>query len=97
LTINGRLYSFNTRGGSLKVNGAELEKITTNIGRFFNGPQLITNATPTQSASMDLERFRVILNDGNTTCTTSINYDPLSSLPSILQKPTGYSGGSCSF
>lgn len=99
LTINGRLYSFNTRGGSLMTSGSDLVKITTSTGRIFNGSTLVTNAAPAVAAAVDLERFRVILNDGNAVCTTQVNYDTLvgSALPPLLQRPTGYAGGTCSF
>ncbi len=97
LIINGRLYSFNTRGGSLAITATDLVKLTTNTGKIFNGSQLTTTSTPSDAAKYDLERFRVMLNDSNSQCTTSINYDPLSAVPEILQKPTGYTGGNCSF
>ncbi len=76
------------------TSGSDLVKITTSTGKVFNGSTLLTNATPAVAAASDLERFRVILNDGNTFCTTQINYDTLagSSLPPLLQRPTGYTG-----
>lgn len=79
--------------------GSDLVKITTNTGRIFNASTLVTNATPTVAGASDLERFRVILNDGNAFCTTQINYDTLvgSALPPLLQRPSGYTGGTCSF
>lgn len=76
LIISGRLYSMNTRGGSLIPNGTTLEQITTDTGKIFaNNASLITNATPVQAAAQDLERFRVINDDGiDTTCSLFINY-----------------------
>ncbi len=76
----------------------------TTSGKIFNGSTLQSNTTqnpvtPAQAATVDLERLRVILNDGNAVCTTQVNYDTLagSALPALLQKPNGYTGGSCSF
>lgn len=51
LTINGRLYSFNTRGGSLN---ADLTPVTAN-GKYFIDSTLKTDGTPAKAASMDLE------------------------------------------
>lgn len=70
LTINGRLYSYNTRGGSITPQaapGTDFDPITTNIGKYFDttstNSSLITTATPTQAATYDLERLRVMLSD----------------------------------
>lgn len=95
LTINGRIYSFNTRGGSLN---ADLTPITAN-GKYFLDSTLKTDGTPAKSASMDLEGFRLIKNDGNNTCPTNVSYRLFTNatLPRLLQRPTGYTGGSCGF
>lgn len=99
LTINGRLYSFNTRAGSLA--SADLSQLpaTTSEGRYFSGNALITNGTLTQSVQTDLERFRMILADGNPLCTLHIQYQALTNtnLPPILQRPAYFSSGTCSF
>lgn len=103
LTINGRIYSMNTRGGSINpttVTSNNLGMISTNTGKVFaNNASLTTNATPAQAAAQDLERFRVINEDGNTQCSLFINYKtiPINTLPPILQRPSGYTGGSCGF
>jgi hypothetical protein len=107
LTINGRLYSYNTRGGSITAQaapGTDFDPITTNIGKYFdtnstNATQLITTATPTQAATYDLERFRVMLSDGNSQCTTQVNYQAFTtaSLPALLVRPASYQGGNCTF
>lgn len=96
LTINGRLYSFNTRGGSMTT---DLLPVTGNVGKYFDQVTLKTNGTPAFSASMDLEGFRIIKNDGVNACTLQLNYKifTTNSLPLILQKPSGYSGGICTF
>lgn len=52
LIINGRIYSFNTRGGSLTN---DLKAISGNTGRYFDFGTLKTDGTPSMSASMDLE------------------------------------------
>ena len=93
LTINGRIYSFNTRGGSLNT---DLTPVTAN-GKYFLDSTLKTDGTPAKAASMDLEEFRLIKNDGNNTCPTSITYRLFTNatLPRLLQRPVGYTGGSC--
>jgi hypothetical protein len=94
LVINGRLYSFNTRGGSIVVNGSSLSPASGTLGKFFNNTTLTsTTATTIKKAyEQDLERFRMILNDGNTTCSLSVNYQLLSmaNLPQILQRPMNF-------
>ena len=94
LTIHGRLYSFNTRAGSLSAVDLASLPASTATGRYFAGNTLSTNANLTESAQVDLERFRVILNDGNPACTLDIRYQALSSttLPPILQRPQSFSG-----
>lgn len=95
LVINGRLYSFNTRGGSTN---SDFTPVSAN-GRYFDQITLRTDGTPAQSAAQDLEGFRTIKPDGNNTCSTSISYRVFTSnsLPTILQRPGGYGGGVCSF
>ena len=95
LTINGRLYSFNTRGGSLNP---DLTKVT-GTGSYYDGTLFKSDATPSDAASMDLENFRLVGNDGDATCSLAINYRilTLSTLPAILQRPKNYSFGPCSF
>ena len=103
LTINGRIYSMNTRGGSIDssiLTSNNLGALTTNSGKVFaNNASLTTNASPAQAAAQDLERFRVINDDGNKQCTLFLNYKtiPINTLPPILQRPSGYAGGSCGF
>ena len=106
LTINGRVYSYNTRGGSITPQaapGTDFDPLTTNIGKYFDtastSTPLITTATPTQAATYDLERLRVMLSDGNSQCTTHVNYQAFttSTLPALLIKPSGFTGGSCTF
>ena len=70
LTINGRVYSYNTRGGSITPQatpGTDFDPITGNIGKYFDTTSattpLVTTATPTQAATYDLERLRVMLSD----------------------------------
>ena len=94
LVINGRLYSFNTRGGSVVVNGSSLSPATGILGKFFNSGVLTPTTTTIikRAYEQDLERFRMILNDGNATCSLSVNYQLLSTanLPQILQRPTNF-------
>ena len=102
LTINGRLYSYNTRGGSLTPQvspGTDFDPITTNIGKYFDANVFHADGTPIQAASYDLERLRVMLSDGNSQCTTQVNYQTFTTtnLPALLLRPSGYAGGNCSF
>lgn len=99
LTINGRLYSFNTRAGSFSATDLASLPPSTTTGRYFSGSTLSTDGNLTESAQVDLERFRIILNDGNPICTLDIHYQVFSgtALPPVLQRPSGYSGGTCSF
>ena len=68
-------------------------------GKYFIDSTLKTDGTPSKAASMDLEGFRLIKNDGNVTCPLNISYRLLTNvtLPRLLQRPTGYTGGSCGF
>ena len=62
LTINGRLSTYNTRGGSLTVgaSGGTLDNISIgSTGKCFNGMSLNTSCSSVIAASQDLERFRV--------------------------------------
>lgn len=60
-------------------NGTTLEQITTDTGKIFaNNASLITNTTPSQAATQDLERFRIINDDGtDMTCSLFVNYKSL--------------------
>ena len=93
----------NTRGGSIDptlLTGNNLAMITGNTGKVFaNNASLTTNTNPATAAAQDLERFRVINDDGNTQCTLFLNYKtiPINILPPILQRPSGYAGGACGF
>lgn len=96
LTINGRIYSYNTRGGSLVVSGSELTDASQ--GKKFNNATLINATSLSESRAQDLERFRVITIDGTVQCSTHLNYQvlPTNQLPPILQRPTTFSG-TCGF
>ena len=101
LTINGRIYSYNTRGGSLTPQaspGTDFDPIATGSGKYFDANVFHNNGTLTQAASYDLERLRVMLTDGNSQCTTHVNYQTFTTtnLPALLVKPQTYSGA-CSF
>jgi hypothetical protein len=100
LTINGRLYSYNTRWGSLKTTttpGSSLIDATT-PKKFTNNT--LTNATSlTDARIQDLERFRPMFTDSLTTCSLHINYQAFttSNLPALLRRPNTFTGGSCGF
>jgi len=51
-----------------------------------------STATSTQAAEQDLERLRVMFADGNSQCTTRLNYQAFttSTLPALLIKPSGF-------
>jgi hypothetical protein len=40
-----------------------------------------------------------MLSDGNSQCTTQVNYQAMTTanLPALLIKPSGFTGGNCSF
>lgn len=59
LTINGRLSTYNTRGGSLTENGITLGDIGTTNGKCFAGTNQDNNCPYETAASQDLERFRL--------------------------------------
>ena len=61
LTINGRLLTYNTRGGSLKNNGGNLEMIDDSNGYCVSNKTLSTCASLDTAALQDLERFRVVM------------------------------------
>ena len=100
LVINGRLYGINTRGGSLVSTSGTLTQAGITQGKYFDSSAGLQTTTTSIAiaAGQDLERFRVIPEDGNTQCTLHINYQsiPTGSLPQILTKPAGY-GGACGF
>lgn len=101
LTLNGRLYSFNTRGGSLVPSGSSVMPATGSLGKYFqNNALLATNTTTLPWAhAQDLERFRMIIADGNNQCSFHVNYTLFNntSIPPILQRPLNFVGGACSF
>jgi len=100
LTINGRLYSYNTRAGSLKTTtttGSDLIDATS-PKKFINST--LTNATSlTDARIQDLERFRPMFTDSLTTCSLHINYLSFttSNLPVLLRRPSGFGGETCGF
>ncbi len=98
LTINGRIYSYNTRGGSLKPSGADV--VNADTPKVFNASGALVNATDFLEAQrQDLERLRPIFVDSDTTCSLRLNYYAYttSTLPILLQRPAGYTGGNCAF
>lgn len=97
LTINGRIYSYNTRGGSLQPSGTELINATT-PQIFSASGSLITAPSLADAQMQDLERFRPSF-VGESTCSLYLNYYAYTTatLPLLLQKPVGYTGGNCGF
>jgi len=59
LTINGRLSTYNTRGGSLTTDGITLDDIGNNDGKCFTGTTFNPLCSYVTAASQDLERFRL--------------------------------------
>jgi len=99
LTINGRIYSYNTRGGSLvpQTSGTDFDQVSANGNHYIpnattGAMEFSSTATPAQAAAQDLERFRVMFADGNSQCTTRVNYQAFttSTLPALLIKPSGF-------
>lgn len=103
LIINGRIYSYNTRGGSIQLVGTEFDKVTGTNGKIFVGSAL-TPVPPgptaaAQAGVQDLERLRAILPDGNAQCSVHVNYQSFTSstLPLLLTRPNWFTLGSCGF
>lgn len=99
LTINGRIYSYNTRGGSLKPSGAT-DVMNSDTPKVFNASGTLVTATDFfEAQKQDLERLRPIFADSDTTCSLRLNYYAYttSTLPVLLQRPVGYTGGNCTF
>ena len=59
----------------------------------------LTSASLEEAQKQDLERFRPMLTDGNTTCSLHLRYHAYTNatLPTLLQRPQNYQGGSCTF
>lgn len=65
LTINGRLLTHNTRGGSLIVTGGRLQALPDDINNprkpmcYSSATQSIAPCVRSDAAAQDLERFRL--------------------------------------
>lgn len=97
LVIDGRIYSYNTRAGSLMTNATDLINATS--PKKFTNSTLENAASLLESQQQDLERMRPIFTDGSDVCSLHLNYQVFttSQLPAVLQRPSGYTGGSCGF
>ncbi len=95
LIINGRLYSYNTRGGSLSVSGADL--IDATVPKRFTNASLVNASSLNDARIQDLERFRPMFADGTNTCSLTVNYTAFTAtnLPALLKRPSTFAGGSC--
>lgn len=97
LTINGRIYSYNTRGGSLQASGSDV--IDSTSPRIFTPNGTLATAPSLADAQIqDLERFRPSF-VGESQCSLHLNYYAYTTatLPVLLQRPVGYQGGNCGF
>lgn len=99
LTINGRIYSYNTRAGSLTTTTNPDEIINATTPKKFNNATLENATSITDAQQQDLERLRPIFTDGTNTCSLSLNYQVFTAtdLPLVLRRPSSYTGGSCGF
>jgi hypothetical protein len=97
LTINGRLYSYNTRGGSFAVLSGALVDAT--MPRKFSNSTLVSASSLTDAQDEDLEHLRLIFSDSSSVCSTHINYQAFTTttLPALLRRPNNWDGGSCGF
>jgi len=97
LVINGRVYSYNTRGGSLSVSGVDL--IDATVPKRFTNASLVNAGSLNDARIQDLERFRPMFADGANTCSLSVNYTAFTAanLPALLKRPNSFAGGSCGF
>jgi hypothetical protein len=92
LLINGRLLTYNTRGWSLKIawgntlvrihDGTQIPETPT--GFCANGASIVWWCDWRHAASRDLERFRRILPDGDTTCSLYVTNNIPARKPDIL-------------
>lgn len=87
LTINGRLYSYNTRGGSLVASGSDLVDATS--PKKFTNNALVSASSLTDARIQDLERFRTMIPDSINTCSLHIEYRSFTTtdLPVLLKRP----------
>jgi hypothetical protein len=97
LTINGRIYSYNTRGGSLKASWTDVANADS--PKVFNASGALTDMAFGEAQKQDLERLRPSFVNSDNTCSLHLNYYAYTTatLPLLLQKPVGYQGGSCGF
>lgn len=91
LLINGRLLTYNTRGGSLKNDGALTAVhngspyIPVPKGNCVSGMSVgLNNCTWNEAASQDLERFRMIPSDSIDTCSLYVTNTIPARKPDIL-------------
>lgn len=99
LTINGRIYSYNTRGGSLQRSGTT-DVIDSTTPQIFSASGTLGAAPSLADAQkQDLERLRPAFVGSGSTCSLSLNYYAYTTatLPVLLQRPVGYQGGNCGF
>ncbi len=99
LLINGKLFTYNTRGGSLKVDDTTLvsvyDKVNTplqmNVGTCIPNTLVPNTACNYRdAAAQDLERFRIIpVNPSNFTCSLHVTGSLPAKKPDILTS-TGY-------
>lgn len=98
LLINGKLLTYNTRGGSLKVDGTTLiqvydalnEPFQVNVGTCVSNTLEYTTCNYQDAAAQDLERFRIIRVDSeNFTCSLHVTGSLPAKKPDILID-TGY-------
>lgn len=90
LTVNGRIYSYNTRGGSYEVDPMTHELTSTTIPRIFTNNTLTSmNITLEEAQKQDLEHFRTIDLDGTNTCSLYLDYYNFTTgtLPPLLRRP----------
>ena len=87
LLINGRLLTYNTRGGALYPNLTTINGLDTLLrplkGKCANGISM-TDCDWQDAASQDLERFRMIPSDSIDTCSLYVTNTIPARKPDIL-------------
>lgn len=92
LTINGRLLTYNTRGGSLvqvSSNGLDILEKNTGVGQCISNKTITTCSNIDTAALQDLERFRVVMrvpDDLNNRCTLHVTGVMALNRPDILTR-----------
>lgn len=67
--------------------------------KIFSSSGVLTDMALGEAQRQDLERLRPSFVDSDNACSLQLNYFAYttSTLPVLLQRPVGYTGGNCAF